>query len=174
LTERPAVIADTGREKELAVRRLTHLDTAMLAQLTRYGRDALGDSALDAWMLPVIATCGLLFVGKSGEEIIGSAEIIRCLEEGDLYLEGFYVRPEFQRKGYGTAILTGVLEVLSRESFDRLLVTLAPENEPGRRLYEKTGFSEIDYLPDHYGPGRSRLLMAAPLKAGDAPQESEK
>lgn len=153
---------------------MTHLDTVMLARLTRYGREALGESALDAWMLPVIATCGLLFVGKSGEEIIGSAEILRCLEEGDLYLEGLYVRPEYQRMGYGTGILSGVLKVLSREAFSRILVTLAPENEAGRRLYEKTGFCEIDYLPDHYGPGRSRLLMAASLATGAGSQATDK
>ncbi|MFA5809595.1 MAG: GNAT family N-acetyltransferase [Thermoleophilia bacterium] len=167
-------MVDASKEKELVIRRLTHLDTVMLAQLTRYGREALGESALDAWMLPVIATRGLLFVGKSGEEIIGSAEILRCLEEGDLYLEGLYVRPEYQRLGYGTSLLTGVLNVLSRKVFDRILVTLAPENEAGRRLYEKTGFYEIDYLPDHYGPGRSRLLMAAPLTTSAGSQVSDK
>lgn len=165
---------DAKKQKELVICRLTHLDTVMLAQLTRYGREALGESALDTWMLPVIATRGLLFVGRSGEEIIGSAEIVRCLEEGDIYLEGLYIRPEYQRTGYGTSLLTGVLDVLSREAFNRILVTLDPANEAGRRLYEKTGFYEIDYLPDHYGPGRSRLLMAASLATGAGSQGSVK
>ena len=53
----------------------------MLAALVEYGRSALGESALDEWMLPVIATCGLLYVGRVGEEIVGSAEIIRCIDE---------------------------------------------------------------------------------------------
>ncbi len=148
---------------ELTVRRLTHLDPSVLLALVEYGRSALGESALDEWMLPVIASCGLLYAGKVGEEIVGSAEIIRCIDGGDLYMEGFYVRPRFQRQGFGTGLLTAVKDQLARENFSRLLVTLAPENEAGLRLYEKTGFKEIDYLPDHYGPGRNRLLLAAEL-----------
>ncbi|MFA6001637.1 MAG: GNAT family N-acetyltransferase [Thermoleophilia bacterium] len=167
-------MVDAKKQKELVIRRLTHLDTVTLSQLTRYGHEALGESALDAWMLPVIATCGLLFVGKSGEEIIGSAEIVRCLEEGDLYLEGMYIRPEYQRMGYGASLLSGVFGILSQEAFNRILVTLDPVNEAGRRLYEKSGFSEIDYLPDHYGPGRNRLLMAASLETGTGSRVSDK
>ena len=70
---------------QLVVRRLTHLEPALLAALVDYGRSALGESALDEWMLPVIASCGLLYVGRLGDEIVGSAEIIRCLDGDDLY-----------------------------------------------------------------------------------------
>lgn len=152
-----------GPRSELVVRRLTHLDAGMMAKLKEYGNEALGESALDEWMLPVIATCGLLFVGKVGEEIVGSAEIIRCMEDRDLYMEGFYIRNRYRRQGYGTTLLNDVKALLDREGFERLLVTLAPENEAGLRLYEATGFREIDYLPDHYGTGRHRLLLAVEL-----------
>ena len=54
--------------------------------------------------------------------------------------------------GFGADLLAEVRELLAEKGFARLLVTLAPENEAGLRLYEKTGFREIDYLPDHYGP----------------------
>ena len=148
---------------ELIVRRLTHLEPAMLAALVEFGRSALGESALDEWMLPVIASCGLLYIGKVGEEIVGSAEIIRCIDEEDLYLEGFYIRPVYQRLGFGADLLTRVRKLLAQNGFARLLVTLAPENEAGLALYEKTGFREIDYLPDRYGPGRHRLLLAPAL-----------
>ncbi len=148
---------------ELTIRRLTHFDPATLKALVEYGRSALHESALDEWMLPVIASCGLLYVGKIGEEIIGAAEVIRCIEDPDLYLEGFYIRPDYQRRGLGAKLLAGVMGLLFHERFTRLLVTLAPENEAGLRLYEKSGFKEIDYLPDRYGPGRHRLLLAADL-----------
>lgn len=157
-----------ARAGELVIRRLTHLDPVTLVSLVGYGRSALGESALDEWMLPVVASCGLLCVGRVGEEIVGSAEIIRCIEDGDLYLEGFYIRPQYQRLGFGTELLAGVKEMLSRERFTRLLVTLSPENEAGMRLYEKNGFKEIDYLPDHYGPGRNRLLLVAELQGPES------
>ncbi|MEK6536384.1 MAG: GNAT family N-acetyltransferase [Actinomycetota bacterium] len=149
---------------QLVVRRLTHLEPDLLAALVDYGRSALGESALDEWMLPVIASCGLLYVGRLGEEIVGSAEIIRCLDGDDLYLEGLYIRPEFQRQGFGNGLLTAVGELLSPDEFKRLLVTVSPENEAGLRLYEKAGFREIDYLPDRFGPGRHRLLLAKSMQ----------
>lgn len=144
---------------ELVVRRLTHLDPVLIEELKEYGKEALGESALDEWMLPVIASCGLLFVGKVGEEIVGVAEILRCLEGHDLYLEGFYIRDAYRRRGYGKALLNSIKELVAKEGYERLLVTLAPENEAGLCLYQSTGFIEIDYLPDHYGKGRHRLLL---------------
>lgn len=155
---------ETGNGRDsMVIRRLTHLEPETLSLLVEYGRAALGESALDEWLLPVIASCGLLYVGRLGEEIVGSAEILGFIESGDLYLEGFYIRPELQGRGYGTEMMLGVMELLSREGFSRMLVTLDPDNEAGMKLYDRTGFREVDYLPDHYGPGRNRLLLAVEL-----------
>jgi len=154
----------------MAIRRLTHLEPETLRLLVEYGRAALGESALDEWMLPVIASCGLLYVGRVGEEAVGAAEILGILDSGDIYLEGFYIRPEMQGRGYGTELMLGVIDLLQREGFRRMLVTLAPENEAGTRLYDKTGFREIDYLPDRYGAGRHRLLLAVELGGSEDTQ----
>lgn len=151
-----------GRDS-MSIRRLTHLEPETLSLLVEYGRAALGESALDEWLLPVIASCGLLYAGRLGEEIVGSAEILGFLDSDDLYLEGFYIRPEMQGRGYGTEMMLGVMELLGREGFSRMLVTLDPDNEAGMKLYDRTGFREVDYLPDHYGPGRNRLLLAVVL-----------
>lgn len=149
----------------LTVRRLTHLEPELLAELERSGRESLGEAALDHWMLPVVATCGLLYIGRAGEETVGSAQIIRCLDGEDLYMDGFYIRKPYRRRGYGTALLSEVKNLLAGEGFVRLLVTLDPGNEAGLRLYESTGFHEVDYLPDYYGKGLNRLLFAASLLA---------
>lgn len=147
----------------LVVQRLTRLKPDLLLQLERYGRQSLAQAALDRWMLPVIATWGFLFVGKNGEEIIGSAQIIRCLEDGDLYMDGFYIRPEHRRRGYGKALLSAVKQYLAREGFTRLLVTISPENVAALRLYKASNFYEVDCLPEFYGGGNNRLLYAARL-----------
>lgn len=158
-----------GRPRlELAVRRLTHLDALTLEALAVYGREALGEAAHDEWMLPVIATCGLLYVGRAGEEMVGAAGIIRCLEGSDLYLDNFFIRPAFRGRGYGRLLLDGVCGQLAGAGFCRLLATLDPENEAGQRLYGGAGFREADYLPDYYGRGRHRLLMALDLEGGEA------
>lgn len=153
---------------ELAVRRLSHLDVRTLEELAAYGKEALGEGALDEWMLPVVATCGLLYAARSGEETVGAAAIIRCLEGEDLYMDNFYIRPAFRQRGYGRRLLGEVCGLLSGAGFGRLLVTIDPGNEPGQRLYGGAGFKEADYLPDHYGRGRHRLLLALDLKGGGA------
>lgn len=149
---------------QLGILSLDSLDPVMLARLTRYGREALGESALDEWLLPVIAGCGRLYVAEAGARIVGSAEVLRCMDDGDLYLEGLYVRPEFQGRGYGAALLAHVMSELARDGYDRLLATLAPDNTVASRLYERAGFRELRLLSDHYGPGRDRRLLAAALR----------
>lgn len=158
-------LADRVAPEGLVIRRLSRLEPEMLSSLEEYGREALGDSALDRWMLPVIAGYGLLYVGVAGAtEVVGAAEIIRCLQDGDLYLEGFYIRPRFQGWGYGSQMLTAIRAILRGDGYKRLLATVDPENLDARRLYEKTGFTRAGFLPDHYGPGRDRLLLSLNLQ----------
>lgn len=152
----------------LLMRRISHLDPEALLALETYGREALGDSALDRWMLPVISFCGLLYVGYSGSDIVGAVEILRCMEEGDLYLEGFYIRAGFQGRGYGSSMLAGLSGILARSGFRRLLATVDPGNRAARRIYEKTGFVKTEFLPGHYGPGRDRLLLSLDLQPGSS------
>ena len=147
---------------QLTVVRIARLELSLLASLVEYGRAALGDSALDEWLLPVIAGHGRLYAGMAGDEIAGAAEIIRCFEGNDLYLEGLYVRPEFQGRGYGSQLLTGVMRLLSGEGdFSRVIATVDPANAAGRRIYAKAGFIETAIEQNHYGPGRDRIVLAA-------------
>lgn len=148
---------------ELAVRQLAALDIPTLTALERIGAAALGESALDAWMLPVVARCGLLFVGESAGEVVGAAELLRCADAGALYLEGLYISPEHQGRGLGGRLLAVVVDELARQGFTRVTATVAPDNDAGRRLYAAAGFGETAELPDYYGPGRHRLEIALDL-----------
>ena len=155
-------------DSDLAIKRLNRLTPDMLAHLDEYGHAALGDSALDKWMLPVIAAHGILYVATALKEIVAAAEIISTMEEGELYLEGLYVRPEFQGRGIGTRFLAGICSLLAGDGHKRLLATVDPGNMTARGLYGRAGFKEIDLLPDHYGPGLDRVLLELDLKAGQA------
>lgn len=153
---------------ELEVSRLERLEPGMLAELAHYGRESLGDAALDEWTLPVIAAWGLLYVARRGGEVVGSAQIIRCFEVNDLYMDIFYIRPPRRGLGYGTKFLCEILERLGSRGFRRLLVTADSSNLPAVALYEKAGFREAGSLPAFYGQGEDRLLLAARLADGDS------
>lgn len=155
-----------GSPSGLVIRRISHIEPQLLSALTKHGRSALGESALDHWLLPVVAVFGALYIAESEGEIVGAAEIIRAMADGDLYLEGFYIVPEFQRRGFGSRMMEKLPGLLASEGYKRLLATVDPENLAALRLYEKTGFRQEAYLPDHYGPDRHRLLMSLRLAGG--------
>lgn len=108
----------------LKLRRHETLSPELLLKLESLGRSALSESALDRWMIPVIASFGLLYTAELNEDIAGAAEIIRSLNEGVLYLEGLYIRPELQNMGYGTELLNGLIDILCSSRFSRLLATV--------------------------------------------------
>ncbi|MHB0914258.1 MAG: GNAT family N-acetyltransferase [Thermoleophilia bacterium] len=151
----------------LAIECLRRLDGGTVDELQRHGRAALGDSALDEWLLPVVAGYGWLFVARSAGEFVGSAEVLRSRDDGELYLEGLYVTPGRQGRGFGRKLLAAVMARLGEEGHRLLWTTLDPANQAGSRLYRGAGFTDRGLLVDHYGPGRDRLLMSAGLAAGE-------
>lgn len=141
------------------------LDSEAVAELLRHGRAALGGSALDEWLLPVVAGYGWLFVARSDGEFVGSAEVLRSRDDGELYLEGLYVTPGMQGRGLGRQLLSEVMERLTDEGYRKLWATLDPANQAAARLYRGAGFTEHELRRDHYGPGRDRLMLWAGLAA---------
>ncbi len=73
------------------------------------------------------------------------------------------VREDRQRQGCATALLCAVLERLLDGGVRTVRLTVAPENEPARALYAGFGFLEEAVLPDYFGPGEDRLLLARTL-----------
>ena len=150
------------------VSRLHELEPELLGALVENGRESLGDAALDEWMLPVVAAWGLLFIAQLDDDIIGSAQVFRCFEDGDLYLDCFYVRPPYRRRSLGALFLREAISRMGQQGHRRLLATVAPGNGAAIGLFQSVGFEQIDDLRDFYGSGRSRLLMAVALGGGDA------
>ncbi len=153
----------SGQDGGLAACRLTILPASLLEEIEKYGLESLGRSAPNRWMLPVIASWGLLYVARLGADIVGSAQIIRCLQKGDLFMDAFYIRPDYRGAGHGKAFLSGLKKELAELGFQRLLATLEPENSAGVRLYAGCGFEIVDNLPDYYGKERHRFLIASSL-----------
>ena len=68
-----------------------------------------------------------------------------------------------RRQGCATALLGAVLGRLGSAGVRTVRLTVAPENRPARALYARLGFAEEAALPDYFGPGEDRLLLALRL-----------
>ena len=61
---------------------------------------------------------------------------------------GIALEPEFQRKGYGRALLQAALEAARQAGYRQVALTVHPQN-PAVVLYERCGFRKVE-LRNHY------------------------
>jgi ribosomal protein S18 acetylase RimI-like enzyme len=73
------------------------------------------------------------------------------------------VREERRRRGCATSLLRAVLARLRDAGVRTVRLTVAPENRPARGLYARLGFLEEGLLPEYFGPGEDRLVLALEL-----------
>lgn len=84
----------------------------------------------------------ILLVAEHENEVIGFANFTRVDEDGDAELIAMYLKPNFQRNGYGTQLLFDGLSRLAGGK--QLFVYIDAENEKGRHFYEANGFSFLE------------------------------
>lgn len=76
-----------------------------------------------------------VYLVKNGQENIGTVTI-----DGN-EINRFFVLPEFQRKGYGTAIMRNIEERI----FEDYPEIQLHASLPGKKLYVKRGYFEVEY-----------------------------
>ncbi|BCG57912.1 GNAT family N-acetyltransferase [Paenibacillus sp. URB8-2] len=76
---------------------------------------------------------------------------------------GYCIRPTARGKGYGTALLSGLLGKASELGIDRVLLTCDEGNEGSRRVIENNGgrLAELDNRYCRYWIGLSNVQAAA-------------
>ena len=70
------------------------------------------------------------------------------------------VRPEFRRRGIGSAILRKTLSLMRRSGAPLIQCEIAVNNEASIRLHERFGFQALGRIPAYYEDGTDALLMA--------------
>lgn len=138
----------------------------LAAELIELERDTLGAGAFDHMTWPVLLDHGLVCALKRGSEIIALIAFIKdWRENGKAYLATIVVKRKWQHQGVGTFLLEQALERLQGNGITKVRLTVDPGNEAGCNLYKKTGFFEIGFQPEKYGPGYDRLVLERTLSA---------
>ena len=86
-----------------------------------------------------LANSSLVLISTRADRVVG---LVRCISDGQTicYIQDILVVPEYQRLGFGNALLKEALN----HYFDVRQVVLMTDNEDAqRRFYEGAGFREI-------------------------------
>lgn len=76
---------------------------------------------------------------------------------GEAYIGSLMVKPEFQRRGLGRALMRRALEEL--RGCKRIYLTVRPENISAVGLYKSVGFREVGLVEKYYRDGKPRLIL---------------
>lgn len=126
--------------------------------------EVFGEGAIDEWVILPIARCGKILLLKEEEKIHGFVEILRKWGKNDIYIFSFALKLKSRGKGYGTRLMTLLLDYLKKENIENIYLTVDPENKIAVGLYEKFGFKKEKLLKDEYGKGLDRIYMKLELK----------
>ncbi|RXE57285.1 hypothetical protein ABH15_04060 [Methanoculleus taiwanensis] len=69
------------------------------------------------------------------------------------------VREKDRRQGVGAELVAGILAAFRSMSIREVFLSVSPANVPGRNLYDRNGFFEVDYCGDYFGAGVDRTIM---------------
>jgi ribosomal-protein-alanine N-acetyltransferase len=151
-----------GREvSEIKIEVINEADEDLKNAIFEIDAAAFGPDSLTRWSLPVFLHYGRVYLARLNSVPVGVAELIRDYGDPRLaYLYGFAVAPAYRGQGIGTILLQRIIEGLPGAGFNRLQLTVAPENEVARRLYQKKfGMRLVELISGYYGAAENRLLL---------------
>ena len=146
--------------KDLTITRINRPDHDLLVTLETYEFEAFGFVGLRTYDLAVMAQAGAVYIAYMGDEIVGSCQLMRMFDEpGFFYLVGFYVRPDWQRRHAGRALLAAIAAEIRSIGGEGMVLTVAPSNTRAIDLYKRAGFVDESFIPNFYGDQEDRCIL---------------
>lgn len=152
----------------MAIRRAAASDLPALALLER---QAFGEAAYPAFFfrqaLDALGRSFLVADGPAGVSGYG----LGSLEAGstEAWVLSLAVAAEARGAGLGRALMVALNEELEGRGARAVLVHVAPDNLPARRLYRELGFEQVALVEGCFGPGRDRLVLRRSPRPTEAP-----
>jgi ribosomal-protein-alanine N-acetyltransferase len=146
----------------ISFRILKSFDANLINKLIKLEVDNLGrEAAINQWQLPVIIRYGRFVVAENEHgDIIGVCEMLRqWVRPLDAFIHSFYVEESYRQRGVGKDLLENVIDILKKDGFRSVQLTVDPDNKPALSLYGRFGFIKKLLEVGEYGEGRDRILM---------------
>jgi ribosomal protein S18 acetylase RimI-like enzyme len=143
--------------------RLTRLKSpshGLLKQLEEYDFEAFGPTGLRTYDLAVMAEAGMVLLASINDEIVGSCQLMRVLDEPDFfYVVGFYIRPQWRGQRLSREFLWLAAAESRASGAKGLVLTTAPTNVAALTLYKGAGFVVDRFVPHFYGENEDRYIL---------------
>ncbi len=97
------------------------------------------------------------FCFEENEELIGYGGIALNGSEADL--QTLVIKPEFQKKGLASELLTKLLEKAKASGAKRVFLEVVFDNDPAIALYKKFNFEQIALRQKYYPNGKAAAIM---------------
>ena len=152
----------------LEVNHLVDYDTDMLKEAINFEKNIFGDLGMNEWGIVPQIRHGNVYVlkepGKS-KDIIGLAIMMRDWDDlGEVYLFDFGIKTKYQNKGLGTEFLQIISNHLRNNDFDKISLTVDPDNGSAVHVYKnKLGFRIKKKSKHEYGENVERYIMKLDL-----------
>ncbi|PSP55131.1 N-acetyltransferase [Halobacteriales archaeon QS_1_67_19] len=79
------------------------------------------------------------------------------------YVAEIAVAPTHRREGRARRLLGAAFDRLREAGCSAVRLTVHPDDDPARSLYQSLGFAEVDRRRDYYEDGREGIVMARDL-----------
>jgi [ribosomal protein S18]-alanine N-acetyltransferase len=66
---------------------------------------------------------------------------------------------QYQGKSIGTALISRLISELATRHVRRVLLSVAPENIPAKKIYDRLGFVKVTHQPGYFCEGEDRDIM---------------
>jgi ribosomal-protein-alanine N-acetyltransferase len=106
---------------------------------------------------------------RADGELVGFVMWARDADDGSYWIGGFQIDQRFQRRGYGRAALTALIEALrAKPECREIVLTYLPANTVAGNLYASLGFRETGEIVEDEAV--ARLAVGRPQGAGPRPE----
>jgi ribosomal protein S18 acetylase RimI-like enzyme len=116
------------------------LHNVALEQVNAHGGNGPWDEDLHRIPQAYLETGGEYLVGLLEERIVAMGALLPT-GPGEAEVKRMRVEPEFQRRGYGKALLNALLETAKKQGFRQLHLDTTIQQIGAQALYESAGFS---------------------------------
>ncbi|MFW6140329.1 MAG: ribosomal protein S18-alanine N-acetyltransferase [Acidobacteriota bacterium] len=84
---------------------------------------------------------------------------------GEVQISNLAVHPDFRRMGFGSSVLSRILEIIKKRGAKIVLLEVRESNDPARYLYKKFGFKEAGIRKSYYSnPVEDAVVMVKEMK----------